>query len=364
MKKELLTSEDNLFFDNKDLFIGIDVHKIKWVVSIRTYDLLLKTFSMSPSAEELEKHLITNYPNAKFSIVYESCFSGFWIYDYFSRKGYKIIVTPTNRIYKDGSSIKTDIIDSRKLAFQLSRELLKEVKVPDKKTREYKYIFRIYDKEKMRKGQILRQIKAMLEQKNHPLKWERWNNALIEKLKELKFENRLFNRKFSNLIKEYEFVINQIKDSETIIEQIREDESLGKRIKTLEKINGIGIISAVRLVVYLFDRKDRFESGEKLNHYLGLTPSERSSGEKVIRGKSGLYGNKQLRTIIIQLAWIAVRKDGALLDKFERVYKKSGSKQKAIVAVARKLMTKIYAVINKEEEYKINFTGTNSVKAA
>ncbi|NOZ45765.1 MAG: IS110 family transposase, partial [Chlorobi bacterium] len=269
-----------------------------------------------------------------------------------------------NRIYKDGSSIKTDIIDSRKLAFQLSRELLKEVKVPDKKTREYKYIFRIYDKEKMRKGQILRQIKAMLEQKNHPLKWERWNNALIEKLKELKFENRLFNRKFSNLIKEYEFVINQIKDSETIIEQIREDESLGKRIKTLEKINGIGIISAVRLVVYLFDRKDRFESGEKLNHYLGLTPSERSSGEKVIRGKSGLYGNKQLRTIIIQLAWIAVRKDGALLDKFERVYKKSGSKQKAIVAVARKLMTKIYAVINKEEEYKINFTGTNSVKAA
>ena len=121
MKRKLLTVDDNLFFDNKNLFVGIDVHKIKWVVTIRTYDLLLKSFSMSPSAEALENYLISNYPNAKFSIVYESCFSGFWIYDYFSEKGYKIIVTPTNRIYKDGSAIKTDIIDSRKLAFQLSR---------------------------------------------------------------------------------------------------------------------------------------------------------------------------------------------------------------------------------------------------
>ncbi len=43
------------FFDKVLLFIGIDVHKAKWVVTIRTYDLELKTFSMKPSAEELEK---------------------------------------------------------------------------------------------------------------------------------------------------------------------------------------------------------------------------------------------------------------------------------------------------------------------
>lgn len=100
------------FFDKVLLFIGIDVHKAKWVVTVRTYDLELKTFSMKPSAEELENFLIKNYPGAEHRIVYECCFSGFWIYDYFSEKGYKIIVTPTNRIYKDGSTIKTDIIDS------------------------------------------------------------------------------------------------------------------------------------------------------------------------------------------------------------------------------------------------------------
>ncbi|MCO6446652.1 MAG: IS110 family transposase, partial [Ignavibacterium album] len=108
-------------------------------------------------------------------------------------------------------------------------------------------------------------------------------------------------------------------------------------------------------------RKDRFESSERLNHYLGLTPSERSSGDKVVRGRSGMCGNRQLRSIIIQLAWMTVRKDGALLNKFERVYKNSGCKQKAIVAVARKLMTKIYAAVRKEENYRINL---REVKAA
>ena len=346
--------ENTSFFEKLLLFVGIDVHKSKWVVTVRTYDLELKTFSMKPSAEELEKFLIKNYPGADYRIVYECCFSGFWIYDYFTEKGYKIIVTPTNRIYKDGSTIKTDKIDSRKLAFQLSRGLLREVMVPGKKIREYKYVFRIYDKQKMRQGQILRQVKAFLEQKNHPIKWERWNKALIEKLKELRFEDKLFDLKFGNLLKEYEYTVSQIKDSEEIIGKIKQEKELGERIARIEKINGIGIISAVRMCLYLFDRKDRFESSEKLNHYLGLTPSERSSGDKINRGRSGMCGNRQLRSIIIQLAWMTVRKDGALLDKFERVYKKSGSKQKAIVAVARKLMTKIFAVIQKEEEYRIN----------
>jgi transposase len=242
--------------------------------------------------------------------------------------------------------------------------LLKEVKVPAVKIREYKYIFRIYDKEKMREGQILRQIRCILEQKNHTLKWEKWNKLFLEKLKEVKFQDNIFNTKFTQLIKEYEYVKAQIKDSESRIKEIAEEKELSDKIRRLEKIKGIGVISAVRLVVYLFDRKDRFISGEKLVHYLGLTPGEKSSGEDVIRQRTGLIGNRQLRSIIVQLAWVAVRKDGNLLDKFERVYKRNGSKQKAIVAVARKLMMKVFAVIQKEEEYEINIPACPSGRAA
>ena len=341
-------------FENKDIYVGIDVHKKRWVVTVRTYDLELKTFSMQPVAEELEKFLVANYKEALLHIVYECCFSGFWIYDYFQGKGYDIIVTPTNRIYRDGSVVKTDKIDSRKLAFQHSRGLLREVKVPAIKIREYRSLFRIYDKEKMRQGQILRQVRSILEAKNHPLKWEKWNKEMLEKLQAVKFQEEIFNKKFNTLLSEYDYVKEQIRDTEKRIEEISEEKDLGERIKRIEKINGIGKVSSVRLVVYLFDKKGRFESGEKLVHYVGLTPGEHSSGEEIIRQRTGLVGNKQLRSIIIQLAWVAVRKDGSLLDKFERVYKKSGSKQKAIVAVARKLMMKVYAITEKEEEYEIN----------
>lgn len=65
-------------------------------------------------------------------------------------------------------------------------------------------------------------------------------------------------------MKEYEYVLDQIKDSEEIIEEIKKDEILGPRITRIEKINGIGIISSVRMSVYLFDRKDRFVPKESL----------------------------------------------------------------------------------------------------
>src|SRR5690606_22283763 len=119
---------------------------------------------------------------------------------------------------------------------------------------------------------------------------------------------------------EYEYVQEQIKDTEERIKEIAKDKELSEKVRRIEKINGVGIVSAVRLVVYLFDIKDRFESGERLVHYLGLTPGEHSTGEQIVRSRTGLIGNKQLRSIIIQLAWVAVRKDGNLLDKFDRVY--------------------------------------------
>ena len=294
---------------------------------------------MNAVAEDLERMFISNYIGALIHIVYECSFSGFWVYDYFKERDCDIIVTPTNRILRDSSLVKTDKIDSRKLAFQLSRGLLREVFVPTEKIREYRSIFKIYDKQKEREGVILREIRCILEQRNHPMKWERWNKAFVKKLKTLEFEEPIFNRKFASLIKEYEFVCEQIKDSKDLIKEISEDEELRNRILRIEKISGVGITSAVRMVVFLFDKKEHFKTGNQLVHHIGLTPSEWSSGDEVRKGKSGLSGDKKLREIIIQLAWVAVRKDGSLLDKFKKVYRSLLDKFKKYiktVAVNRK----------------------------
>ena len=109
---------------------------------------------------------------------------------------------------------------------------------------------------------------------------------------------------------------------------------------------------ATTIVLFLFDRKDRFESSGQLVHYLGLTPGEHSSGEK--QRKGGIVGgNPRLRAKIIQIAWKAVRWDPVLLDKYNRVYQHSGITQKAIVAVARKLMVRIYTIVQNNERYQV-----------
>jgi len=66
MEKENSTRS---YYKDKDLSVGINVHKKRWVVTVRSYDLELKTFNMSPVAEELEKFLLNTYNGALFHIL-------------------------------------------------------------------------------------------------------------------------------------------------------------------------------------------------------------------------------------------------------------------------------------------------------
>ncbi len=64
------TKHSKIDFSNQRFFIGIDVHKKQWNVSIRNNRLHLKTFSMNPNPEELQKYLTKNYPRKENTIVY------------------------------------------------------------------------------------------------------------------------------------------------------------------------------------------------------------------------------------------------------------------------------------------------------
>jgi transposase len=341
-------------FSGKHLFIGIDMHKKNWVVTVRTKDLQLKTFSMDPFAEVLETLLDREYGGGIFHLVYEAGCFGYGTYDYFQEKGLDIIVTPPNRLYRENSGVKTDKRDSRGLALFLSKGLLKKVVVPSKSVRELRQIIRIRDKQKKRKKQIQQEIRGMLLFLNHSIRSKNWSRSMLAELKGLRFCEEGLNLAFKSLLEEYEFYNDKLVQSNCLIQQI--SRKLGDSYPCIEKITavrGIGDLSGFRLTMYLFDRKDRFIDSDKLVHYLGLTPREHSSGEKQRRGKTGYCGNPELRASIIQIAWQSVRWDPVLLDKFERVYASSGIKQKAIVAVARKLMVKLYTAIQRGEGYQV-----------
>jgi transposase len=112
-------------------------------------------------------------------------------------------------------------------------------------------------------------------------------------------------------------------------------------VTALSAQSGVGWQSAIRLVLELGDIA-RFRTTAALPHYLGLTPSQYSSGELDHRGHTLKCGPGFLRALLLQCAWSAVRqgRDPDLTDRFAKLAPRIGRKR-AIVAVARKLAIKL-----------------------
>jgi len=344
------------FYQGKDLYVGIDMHKKRWVVTIRTRDLELRTFSANPSAAKLLEHLQRNYSGAIFHLVYEAGCFGYVAYDYFRSHGINIIVTPPNRIPQEQHRrVKTDRIDSRALAKQLAKSNLKKVIVPEPFFREARHLFRLFDQQKRKLRRIKCQIRQILLYHNHPLQNENWSKRFIAQLKELRFSSVSFTRQFQQLIRELEFYEELILETKRDIRSLAKESGLQERIERFARIKGVGYESATRLVIFLFDQPQRYRSAEGISHYVGLTPSENSSGERVRRGAITGEGDRVLRSLLIQISWRVIRWDPVLLEKYENVLQRCGLKQKAIVAVARKLLVRLATIQQKRQDYHIGY---------
>jgi len=142
-----------------------------------------------------------------------------------------------------------------------------------------------------------------------------------------------------------------------LTELIKELRKLGNEsqfkddIKLLMSICGIGILTALYFLLELIDAK-RFKNINKICGYIGMYPSEDSTGENVKVGRITKRGRSHLRYMLIEASWIAIRKDPALMMSFN-TFTKTMTKQKAIIKIARKLLNRIYYVMRTKQPYVI-----------
>jgi len=110
---------------------------------------------------------------------------------------------------------------------------------------------------------------------------------------------------------------------------------------------------AAHLVARLGD-PHQISNGRQIAAFLGLVSSEHSTGDKENRGPITRAGDSRLRNKLIQSAWITIGKDPELQAFYRRIYQRHPKKvaaRKAIVAVARKLTTRIYAVLKEQRPF-------------
>src|SRR5215203_5781012 len=128
----------------KHLFIGLDVHKKSWSVTLQEGQTVLKRFSMEADADALVHFVQKHYPSHHVECCYESCCLGYHIYRALHTAGWQVLVVNPGdipRINKQSSS-KTDKIDSRYLCQQLAAGHLRGIYVPDEKQEQFRSLFR------------------------------------------------------------------------------------------------------------------------------------------------------------------------------------------------------------------------------
>ncbi|WP_229683352.1 transposase, partial [Echinicola rosea] len=117
----------------------------------------------------------------------------------------------------------------------------------------------------------------------------------------------------------------------------------------LVTVPGIGLMSAMAFLTQLGDFT-RFKRLDELCNYVGLVPRMYGSGDKMVVGKLINRGRKELKIMLIEASWVAIRQDPALMAKFNELIKKM-PKNKAIIRIARKLLNRIRYVIVHRKEY-------------
>jgi len=133
------------------------------------------------------------------------------------------------------------------------------------------------------------------------------------------------------------------------IRKLANSDDYRDNVRILKTVPGISTLTAMTLLTELYDI-NRFKTLDKLCSYVGLIPNTESSGETEY--KTGMTGrrNAQLKLILIESAWTAVRKDPALMMAFNELSKQM-TKTKAIVRIARKLLNRIRYVLRNQQEY-------------
>jgi len=343
-----------------DVFSGLDVDKRSISVTFTDHDRFLKSLRMPYSAEHLLNHVRKHFPNKKVAFVYEAGPTGYGLYDGIVAQGYPCLIAAPSMIPKaPGQRVKTNRLDSKALSESLRGGQLKSIHVPSAVYRELRHLTQLRDVLVSELVGMKQRIKSLLlfEGIEFPPAppGSQWSSIVKNKLRKLPCSGTV-RFKLDQLLDNLEFNEKQIlKTIREIRRYCQNDPELSGCMKYLMSLPGIGWITASQLLARIGDWRE-LHNIRQLGGFLGLVPTEHSTGERTDRGSITRTGDERLRSKVIQASWSAIRQDGELREFFRTVCRKHPreiASRVAIVAVARKLSVRIAVVLMKQRPYEV-----------
>jgi transposase len=325
------------------VWMAIDISRSKAVYCLRWAGSEQRRLS-TPFGIEHVRAVVEQYRGCQLHVAYEACGFGYELAWWLQDHGVKASVIAPSRVERaPGLAVKTDRVDVGKLARKLEKGDLKAIYIPTRTLHEQRQLGRTYAQSLKERKRAQIRIRSLLQEQGRlgPLPCAGWTayTTWLE-AQPLSEPIRLCVQVHQQL---RAVAVLQAKRMKAELYQLAHSAEYHPLVKALSAQSGIGWHSAIRFILEL-GNIDRFPTTDALPHYLGVTPSQYSSGEVDHRGHALKCGPGFLRALLVQCAWSAVRqgRDLALKTRFEMLAPRIGRKR-AIVAVARKLAIKLRA---------------------
>jgi transposase len=354
------TDNRQLNFNEHDIYVGIDVHKKSWMVSIMVDDIFHKRFSQDPNPLTLANYLTKNFPQGRYHSVYEAGFSGYWIHRELERLGINsYMVSPADVPTSDKErKQKDDKRDSGKLVKALRSRTMEPIYIPGEKTLQDRMLIRTREALVKDLTRSKNRVKSMLYFNgiNIPECFDKrngyWSNKFLKWVEQVVMSEESGTLALNAHLNQVKYNRTQVLELTRKIQQLAKEESYIHEVKLLKTVPGIGILTAMKILTEI-DTINRFSGIDKLCAYIGLIPTTKSSGQKEIIGEITPRGHHILREAFIESAWTAIRIDPALLLKYKELRKKMETNQ-AIIRIAKKLVSRTAYVLRHNEPYEMS----------
>ena len=317
--------------------LAIDLSRSKLVYCLR-WDGAEQRRLSTPAGIEHVRVVVEQYQSCRLHVVYEACGFGYELAWWLQAQRIRTTVIAPSRVERaPGLAVKTDGLDVGKMARKLEEGQLHGIYIPPRALHEGRQLGRTYAQcvKERKRAQI--RLRSLLQEQGRlgppaAAGWTAYTQWLATQALPAPVERCVHSLQRVRSVADAE-----AKRLHAELLRLGRHPDYARLTTALCAQPGVGPLSAIRLRLELGDMA-RFPTAGSLPHYLGLTPSEYSSGPVVHRGHILKCGPGALRALLLQCAWAAVSKakDPPLRAVFERLAPRIGRKR-AIIAVARRL---------------------------
>jgi transposase len=352
-------------------FVGMDVHKESIDIAVadrKEARLFGRVGGDARSVDQATRRLRSVHRDPLF--VYEAGPCGFWIYRRLAAQGLRcMVVSPSMTPRRAGDRVKTDRRDALALARLARAGELEPIYVPDARDEAIRDLVRTREDAVCMQRQARQRLQALL--LRNEIRYvgrSSWSAAHRRWIAQLKLPDPAQQIAFEEYVQAVEEAGARLERLGKAIEAQLRHWRWRPVVEALQALRGLSVIHAVRIVAELGDF-NRFEAPRKLMGYLGLIPSEDSSGPRRRQGAITKAGNSSARRALIEAAhayahparvsWVIARRQSGLpkrvtdiawkaqlrlCARFRRLAARKLAKNKIVVAIARELCGFVWAI--------------------